>query len=147
MASKEEIKVLSKEEIIQRLKDMVVDNENVYSWKWFSFIVMNPDYNPSEFSQEIEDSEEMIDEWAEVNKEMKKPEFDIVWHNTLSTLPRNSDKWLDNHSKICPVKTLYFNFLAQSITHENNVRNYYSDSILDKVMAVSEKYGGIVSFV
>ena len=31
MTSKEEIKVLSKEEIIQRLKDMVVDNENVYS--------------------------------------------------------------------------------------------------------------------
>ena len=78
MSSKEEIKVLSKEEIIQHLKDMVVDNENVYPWKWFSFIVMNPDYNPSEFSQEIEDSEEMIDEWAEVNKEMKKPEFDIV---------------------------------------------------------------------
>lgn len=147
MTSKEEIKILSKEEIIQRLKDMVVDNENVYPWKWFSFIVMNPDYNPSEFSQEIEDSEERIDEWAEVNKEMKKPEFDIVWHNTLSTLPRNSDKWLDNHSKICPTKVLYFNFLAQSITHENNVRNYYSDSILDKVMTVSEKYRGIVDFV
>ena len=75
MTSKEEIKILSKEEIIQRLKDMVVDNENVYPWKWFSFIVMNPDYNPSEFSQEIEDSEERIDEWAEVNKEMKKPDI------------------------------------------------------------------------
>ena len=37
-----DIKVLSKNDIIQRLKNMVVDGKDVLPWKWFSFIVINP---------------------------------------------------------------------------------------------------------
>lgn len=142
-----DIKVLSKNDIIQRLKNMVVDGENVLPLKWFSFIVINPNYNPEEFSQAIEESEVMIDFWKEFTEEIHKPEFDFVWNNTLSKLPRNSEEWNKNHSKICPVKAAYFEFMAACVQHNNGIRNYYSDDILDKVIKVSEEYGGIVDFV
>ena len=89
----------------------------------------------------------MIDFWKEFYEEIHKPEFDIVWNNTLSKLPRNSEEWNKNHSKICPVKAAYFKFMAACVQHDNGIRNYYSDDILDKVIKVSEEYGGIADFV
>ena len=37
--------------------------------------------------------------------------------------------------------------MAACVQHDNGIRNYYSNDILDKVIKVSEEYGGIVDFV
>ena len=112
--------------------------------KTFSFIIPNPEYNPDEFSQEIENSEEFIDELKMVSEEIKKPYFDFGWNNTLFQLPRNSEKWRENHSKICPVKIAAFRLYGSCTNHSNGRRDYYSEELLEKIMDFAEKNGGII---
>ncbi len=144
------IKLLTKDEIVNMLKQMKVGEKYndilVLSVKWFSFLVPNNEYDPYNFSQEIEDSEENLETWSKIWEEINKPEFDFVWNNTLGKLPKNSQRWKNNHSKICPIKLLCPTFLAQSVVHDDETRDYYSDEIINKIMNINEKYGGIIDF-
>jgi hypothetical protein len=142
------IKLLTKDEIVDRLKQMKVGEEYndvlVLPFKWLSFFVPNDEYDPDNFSQEIEDSEEKIDIFKNICEEIHKPEFDFVWNNTLGRLPENSQRWQNNHSKICSIKIEIL--LVQSVVHEDGTRDYYSDEIVNKIMNINEKYGGIINF-
>lgn len=138
----EKYKPLSKEEIIVRLKEMTP--EKVGPIKLLCFIVLNDNFDPYGFSQEIEDTEEFIDTWSLAMEEIKKPEFDFVWNNTIGELPRNSEKWLDNHDKIRHVK--FKTIPVQCITHEDGTRDYNSDENVDKVLKIQEQYRVIIDF-
>lgn len=134
--------ILTRQEIIDRLKQMSNQSKNWKPIKYFGFIVVNNEYNPSEFSQEIEDSEQEIDTWKLVMEEIKRPGFDWITNNNISKLPKNSDKWLNNHLKICKVKFLPNEMLLSAITHGDGTRDYYSEEYVDKIMSV----GNVVSF-
>ena len=144
------IKLLTNDEIVNRLKQMKVGEKYndvlVLPMKWFSFLVPNDKYDPDNFSQEIEDSEENLETWSKIWEEINKPEFDFVWNNTLGKLPRNSENWKNNHGKICPVKRLGLEFVSQCVVHEDGTRDYYSDEIVNKIMNINKKYGGIIDF-
>ena len=83
-------KALTIEEIGEKLKNMIVAEGKYLPIIAVSFLVKNPNYNPTNFSQEIEDSEEEIDVLNEISIEMKKPGFDIIWNNTLYNIKTNS---------------------------------------------------------
>ena len=140
--AEEQIKILTKDEIVEKLKNMNVDNKKIFPIHTFSFIVINPDYNPEKFSQEIEDSEEEIDTYGLMLEEIKKPGFDLVWHDTTCNVPRNSEKWLKNHSKICKAKFMPFKFWESCINYCDGTRNYYSEEILNKILEI----GDIINF-
>lgn len=89
--------------------------------RYFSFLVINPDYDPSGFSKEIEDSEE-------------EAKIDDIFSN--------SKEWLENHSKICKLK-----YISNGIAAEGTAcmladgtigYNYCSDSLLDEIMKVGQ---------
>ena len=143
----EKYHILTKEEIIEKLKSMEVGEGKELPIKTMSFITLNPDYDPDNFSQEIEDSEERIDLWDEVKKEISKPEFDWVWNNTLSNIRKNSKKWYDNHSKMCELKQHPMVMYMCCVEHSDGTRNYYSEKNLQRILKFAEKYGGIINFV
>ena len=140
--TRQELKILTKEEIVEKLKSMNIDNKKIFYFHIFSFIIVNPDYNPEAFSQEIEDSEEEINSLDLISDEMHKSDFDFVFHNTLCRVPWNSKKWLENHSKICKVKFIPNKFIEQCVNHRDGTRNYYSEKILNKILEI----GNIVNF-
>lgn len=144
------IELLTKDEIVDRLKQMKVGEKYndvlILPMKWFSFLVPNDKYDPDNFSQEIEDSEENLEAWSKIWEEINKPDFDFVWNNTLGRLPRNSERWKNNHGKICPVKQLGLEFISKCVVHDDGTRDYYSDEIINKIMNINEKYGGIINF-
>ena len=65
------LNTFTRQDIINRLKKMNNQSKNWQPIKYFSFIVINDEYNPSEFSQEIEDSEQEIDTWQLIIEEIK----------------------------------------------------------------------------
>ena len=138
----EKYKPLSREDIVDRLKEMTA--EKVGPIKLLSFIVLNDNFDPHNFSQEIEDSEEFIDTWSLAMEEIKKPEFNFVWNNTIGKLPRNSEKWLDNHHKICYAKSK--TLPLQCVVHEDGTRDYNSDENVDKVLKVQKQYKVIIDY-
>lgn len=136
-------KALTIEEIGEKLKNMIVGEGKYLPMAFVSFLVKNPNYDPTNFSQEIEDSEEEIDVLKEMLVEMKKPSFDIVWNNTLHNVKTNSKRWIDNHSKKCPITLLAKRMLLQSKVHENSVRDFYSEENINKIKTVLEEYNEI----
>lgn len=106
-------KALTIEEIGEKLKNMTVGEGKYLPMIFVSFLVKNPNYDPTNFSQEIEDSEKEIDVLNEMLVEMKKPGFDIIWNNTLNNIKTNSKRWSENHSKnakfICLQIGCYYN--------------------------------------
>ena len=56
----DEIKTLTRDDVIERLKSMKVGENDIQPVHTFSFLVLNPDYDPESFSQEIEDSEREV---------------------------------------------------------------------------------------
>jgi hypothetical protein len=96
---------------------------------------------------------------AEIKKESSKPGFDWVWNNTIGNIPKNSEKWLDNHSKKCPAKLVVNAFLSSSSTHiitttlssgeswETRIRDYDNDFTMDKILEVEKEYGEIYKVV
>ncbi len=149
------MEALTHEQIREKLREMRVDTGKCLPAKFFSFIVKNPDYDPDNFSQEIEDSEEEIDTMAEIRKESSKPGFDWVWNNTIGNIPKNSERWLDNHSKKCPIKLVPNAFLSSSSTHvimttlssgesrKATIRDYDNDFTFEKILEVEKEYGEI----
>lgn len=141
----EKYHILTKEEIIDKLKSMEVGEGKELPIKGMCFITPNPDYDPENFSQEIEDSEEVVNIWDEIKKETSKPEFDWVWNNTISSIKKNSVEWYKNHSKICEVKSHYLGLYLSSVFHPDGTRNYYSEENLKRVMEFSDKWSGIIN--
>lgn len=130
---------MTRDEIICFLKDNP-QNEKI---KNLIIVVPNPDYNPVEFSQEIEDSEEKeMKFWKQVCEEMNKTGFDIIWNNTLNKIPRNSEKWKNNHSKICDQTCVSLSVMAKC--NDNDIWDFYSEENVDRIMQISEQYGGII---
>ena len=150
-------KALTHEQIRERLREMVVEEGGKYlPHRFIHLIVKNPDYDPDGFLQELDDSEMEIDTWEEVKNEIKKKEFDWVWNNTIKSLPRNSEKWLENRSKICEVKLLPFAFPTSCSMHtievkdesgnvieKKVVRNYDNDYTVKRILELEDKYGEI----
>lgn len=141
-----EIKALTIEEIAEKLKNMIVGYGKYLPMCFVSFLVKNPNYDPTNFSQEIENSEEEIDVLNEMLVEMKKPGFDIIWNNTLQNVKTNSKRWCENHSKKCQVHLLANWMILQSEMHENGVRDYYSEDNIRKIKIVLNEYNEIYDF-
>lgn len=153
------MKALTHEEIRERLRNMVVGENGVLHIKSFSFLVKNPNYNPGTFSQEIEDSEIEINVADEMAKEIHKPGFDFVWHNTLGNIPNNSGEWKRNHSKICNIKLLPFAFLSVASTTDatitpptgevikDTIMHYDNKVTMDKILKIEQEYGEIYDLV
>lgn len=141
-----EINALTIEEIGEKLKNMIVGEGKYLPMIFVSFLVKNPNYDPTNFSQEIENSEEEVDVLNEMLIEMKNPEFDIIWNNTLHNVKTNSRRWCENHSKKYQIILLANWMLLQSKTHEKGVRNFYSEENINKIKTVIEEYGEIYDF-
>lgn len=139
-------KALTIEEIGEKLKNMIVGEGKYLPIIFASFLVKNPNYDPTNFSLEIEDSEEEIDVLNEISEEMKKPSFDIIWNNTLHNVKTNSKRWCENHSKKCQVLLLSNWVILQSETHKNGMRDFYSEDNINKIKSVLEKYNEIYDF-
>ena len=139
-------KALTLEEIGEKLKSMTVGEEGYLPISFVSFLVKNPNYDPTNFSQEIEDSEEEVDVLNEMLAEMKKPGFDIIWNNTLHNVKTNSKRWCENHSKKCQVHLLANWLLLQSEMHETGARDFYCEDNINKIKTVLEEYNEIYDF-
>ena len=136
-------KALTIEEIGEKLKNMTVGEGKYLPMSFVSFLVKNPNYDPTNFSQEIEDSEEEVDVLNEMLAEMKKPGFDIIWRNTLYNVKTNSKRWCENHSKKCQIKLLANWLILQSEMHETGERDFYSEDNINKIKIVLEEYNEI----
>lgn len=128
-----EYNVLTEQEIADKLANMRVDTGEYLPIKMFSFIILNPDYNPNDFSEEIENSEEFINTLDLEIKEIRKSGFDFVWNNTMVNIPKNSDKWLKNHTKKCKYKLLKNVFMMSCANWSNGTRNYCYKDVYDKI--------------
>lgn len=139
-------KELTIEEIGEKLRNMIVGEGKYLPITYVSFLVKNPNYDPTNFSQEIEDSEEEIDVLNEMLAEMKKPGFDIIWNNSLHNVKTNSKQWSENHSKKCQITLLKNRLILQSETHKDGVRDFYSEENINKIKTILEEYNEIYDF-
>lgn len=139
-------KALTIEEIGEKLKNMTVGEGKYLPISFVSFLVKNPNYDPTNFSQEIEDSEEEVDVLNEMLTEMKKPGFDIIWRNTLYNVKTNSKRWRENHSKKCQVKFLPNWIILESEIHKTGERDFYSEDNINKIKTVLKEYNEIYDF-
>lgn len=136
-------KALTIEEIGEKLRNMTVGEGKYLPISYASFLVKNPNYDPTNFSQEIEDSEEEVDVLNEMLAEMKKPGFDIIWNNTLHNVKTNSKRWRENHSKKCQVNLLSNWLILQSEIHKTGERNFYNEDNINKIKTVLKEYNEI----
>lgn len=136
-------KALTIEEIGEKLRNMTVGEGKYLPISYVSFLVKNPNYDPTNFSQEIEDSEEEVDVLNEMLAEMKKPGFDIIWNNTLHNVKTNSKRWRKNHSKKCQVNLLSNWLILQSEIHKTGERNFYNEDNINKIKTVLKEYNEI----
>jgi hypothetical protein len=136
-------KALTIEEIGDKLKNMTVGEGKYLPISYVSFLVKNPNYDPTNFSQEIENSEEEVDVLNEMLAEMKKPGFDIIWNNTLHNVKTNSKRWRENHSKKCQVNLLSNWLILQSEIHKTGERNFYNEDNINKIKTVLKEYNEI----
>ena len=135
-----EIRILTRDDIADELKSMVVGGNGMLPIHMFSFIVMNPEYDPDGFSQEIDDSENEVDMLAELQRHMMLFNECPCWPSDMN---KNSERWYRNRSKKCQVKLLPLHLTLSAVEHDT-VRNYYSDENLSIIMDVADKFGGIV---
>ena len=136
-------KALTIEEIGEKLRNMTVGEGKYLPISYVSFLVKNPNYDPTNFSQEIEDSEKEVDMLNEMLAEMKKPGFDIIWNNTLHNVKTNSKRWRENHSKKCQVNLLSNWLILQSEIHKTGERNFYNEDNINKIKTVLKEYNEI----
>ena len=141
-----EVRPLTMDEIKDRLIKMEVGIDGVLPFKYFGFIVKNPEYDPYNFSQEIEDSEIEVDIFKEAYKKINEPNFDFIWNNTLGNIQHNSQQWKKNHAKKCQALLLYNNFIGQCIEHSDGTKNFYCEEIINKIQKVLDEYKEIYDF-
>ena len=137
-----DLHILTENEIIEKLYSMEVITGKDYPMRLLSFIVPNKNYDTESFSQEIEDSEN-----------------DYTYEDTINIIKgaelffskkvdrRNSQEWLDNHSKICKVTIIPMALLIQAERHENGRRDFCTEENVHKIMNLAEQYGGIVKMM
>ena len=130
---------LTHEEIREKLRNMVVDFKKYLPCRYIGLVVKNPQYNPDDFSQEIEDSEEYIS-WDEQFDSFVKGEG-----------RKNSEKWWENHIKNCQGKFLPFAVLAASGTYKLDdgslIRNYNNEPTMNKILELEKEYGEIYDII
>ena len=147
---------LSHDEIREILRGMKVDLKNILPLKYFHLLVKNPEYDPDNFSQEIEESEEEIDVFSEVKKEAEKEGVDwaLNWNRLLQKVNKNSQRWRDNHTKNKYIMILPWAFLGACIEHiitvddgksvaKTSVRDFDNDMVMKHIMEIEDKYGEI----
>ncbi len=130
----DEIKTLTRDDVIERLKNMKVGENDIKPVHIFSFLVLNPDYDPESFSQEIEDSEREVT-LTELAEFLKRDD----WWYTPCDFKCNSEKWRKNHSKICPIKFLPSEIWGVSVCYridDSVVRDYYDEALVDRIMKI-----------
>lgn len=138
----QDLHLLTRDEITEQLYQMEVITGKDYPVRFISFIAVNKNYDPSSFSQEMENSEKdtTIDDT-----------LSFISASTLFATPknklRNSKKWLENHSKICQASIVPMALLIQSERHLNGRRDFCTEDNINKIMNISEQYGGIVKFM
>ena len=133
---------LSIEQIKQYLKNHKVGQNGVYPFCRFVCLVKNPNYDPTNFSQDIEDSEVEIKWFDEMHKKMQEPDFDFVWNNTLGSIPKNSQRWCDNHTKKCEI-TITMTGFCQCIERQDGTRDYCNESTINEFKEILDEYGEI----
>lgn len=142
----EKYHLLTKKEIIGKLKSMQVGEGMELPIKVMSFITPNAEYDPDSFSQEIEDSEDEVSLIKEVLTESRKPGFDWIWNNTIGDIKKNSPEWYANHNKKCELN-LHMNAIClSSVHHKDGSIDYYSEDNLGRILQFAENNGGIVDF-
>lgn len=149
-------KKLSHDEIREILRGMRVDLKKILPLRYFTLLVKNPDYDPDNFSQEIEDSEVEIDVFSEVKKEAKKEGVSwlLNWNRLLKKINNNSQKWKDNHTKSKYITILPCEFLAACVEHTitiddgknvvtTSIRDFDTDKVMEEIKKIENKYGEI----
>ncbi len=133
-----DLHILTKEEIAQQLYSMEVD----YPVRTLNFVVPSKNYDPDNFSQEIENSEENFT----YNDSIRILESAIAGgiFGCKIVNRRNSKKWLDNHSKICKVSFIPMAVYITAKRHENGRLDFCTEENINDIIKFSEQYGGIV---
>lgn len=129
-------------QIKQFFNERKVGHNGVLPLCKFACLVKNPNYDPEDFSQEIENSEVEINWFKEMKKKMNEPDFDFIWNNTLSSIPKNSQRWIDNHSKKCEA-TIVFTGFCQSIARQDGTHDYCHEPVINEFQKILDEYGEI----
>ena len=117
---------MTEKEIIEKLGSMRVDTGERLPLQYIFCLVPNNDYDPENFSQEIEDSEEPTSF------------SDHFWGRKT-----NSEKWLKNHTKKCSTKVVPTHLLP-CINRSDGTRDYNHKPVLDAIAEIKEEYGEII---
>lgn len=133
-----DLHILTKEEIAQQLYSMEVD----YPIRVLNFLVPNKNYDPDNFSHEIENSEE--DFTYDDSIRILGGAIEDGLFGCKKVNRRNSKQWLDNHSKICKISFMPMAVYIQAQRHENGRLDFCTEENINDIMKFSEQYGGIV---
>ena len=133
-----DVKPLTREQIVEKLKNMVV-GDDILPIKFFNAITPNPDYDPENFDKSIDGKPDSYVPFDELDESS----LFRIKHYKVDT---KAEKWLENHSKICPLKYWPGIFTAACINWTDGTRNYYSEAYVDKIIDFCEEYGGVIDF-
>ena len=129
-----DLHILTKEEIAQQLYSMEVIDGKDYPIKLLNFLVPNKNYDPDNFSQEIENSEEDF---------TYNDSIQILKNSNKIVNRRNSKRWIDNHSKICKISIIPLAVYITAKKRENGRRDFCTEENINNIIKFSEQYGGI----
>ena len=132
----EDVKLLTREQIVEKLKNMTVSGD-ILPVKFFSVITPNPDYDPENYGPKLDGKVDYI------SPEKSDGLIKRIVHYASK---QNANEWQKNHTKICEL-TLWRNiFAAKCINWEDGTRNYYSEEYVDKIIDFCKEYGGVIDF-
>lgn len=137
---------MTREEIIAKLKTMIVGEDGRLPISNLNYLLENKDYDPEHFSQEIEDSEEYDNVYARLCDWLKEGKDILLFDNKSY----NSEKWIENHTKNAKIKFVALSTLIKAEAHPTEdgdyIRDYYSEENVDKILKYQEIYGRILDF-
>lgn len=128
------MKLLTREQIVEKLKNMMVDGDKIWRHKFFSVITPNPYYDPENYDPKLDGKVDYISP--------EESDIRIVHYASV----KNYDEWWKNHTKICELKLWPNIFAAACINWTDGTRNYYSEEYVDKIINFCEEYGGVIDF-
>lgn len=137
---------MTREEIIAKLKTMIVGEDGRLPISSLNYVLENKDYDPEHFSQEIEDSEEYDDVYKRLTDWVKEGHDILLFDNSH----HNSEEWLANHAKKSKFSIVYLSTLVKAETHitddGNHIRDYNSEENVEVILKYQEIYGNILNF-
>lgn len=137
---------MTREEIITKLKSMVVGEDGRLPISSLNYVLENKDYDPEHFSQEIEDSEEYDDVYKRLTDWVKEGHDILLFDKSH----HNSEEWLANHTKNATITFVAFSTLIKAEAHPtedgNYIHDYNSEENVDKILKYQEIYGRIIDF-